>query len=171
MNSRMRLWCSSLNSIYPLMYRNSSGNRCLSSRKRSMKLNTKSSLPIHPKKWCKERSSNLELNSNKPINSYNNSSRWWCLEEVKLKQVCRVAPSSICLQNDHGSKTISEICPATTTTVWITIPEERAERQLSLILILPSKEVPPHKMKCPIILVSIQEVDLGRRGIEIWRAV
>jgi hypothetical protein len=64
---------------------------------------------------------------------------------------------------------ISVICQATTT-AWIIIPEARAERQLSLILILPSKEVHPHKMICPIILVSIQEVDLGRRGIEIWRA-
>jgi hypothetical protein len=91
------------------------------------------------------------------------------LEEVKFKLACQVARSSICLLNDHGSKTISVICQATTT-AWIIIPEARAERQLSLILILPSKEVPPHKMKCLIILVSIQEVDLGRRGIEIWRA-
>jgi hypothetical protein len=65
---------------------------------------------------------------------------------------------------------ISEICQATIT-AWIIIPEARAERRLSLILILPSKEVPPHKMTCPIILVSIQEADQGRRGTEIWRAV
>jgi hypothetical protein len=64
-----------------------------------------------------------------------------------------------------------EICQATTTTTaWIIIPEARAEKRLSLISILLSKEIPPHKMICPIILVSIQEVDLGRRGTEIWRA-
>jgi hypothetical protein len=66
---------------------------------------------------------------------------------------------------------ILEICQATTTTTaWIIIPEARAERRLSLILILPSKEIPPHKMICLIILASIQEVDLGKRGTEIWRA-
>lgn len=151
------------------MYRSSSGNRSLNSKKRSMKSNTRNSLLIHPKKWCKERSSSFGLSSSKPTNSYSSSSRWWCLEEVKFQVECRVAQRSTCLWTDHGNMTTWEICQGITI-AWTIIRGGRAERRLFHISIPPSKEIHPHKMRCLIILDSTQEVDLGRLETEKWKA-
>lgn len=150
------------------MYKNSLGSRCLSAKRRSMRLNIRSSLRIHPKKWCKERSNNFGHNCSKQINSYSNSSRWWCLEEVKRQLAFRVVLRSTCLMTDHGNKTRWEICQVIT--AWTIIQEGRAERLLFLTSIHHSKETRLHKTSCLIILVLTLEVDLGRQGTEIWRA-
>ena len=173
----MRPWCSSHSSTYPRTSRSSWGRRSTTSRKRLMRLSTRSSSLIPPRRWCSERYSSWGSSSSKQLRLFSHSSKWWCSgEPMPIWGRGWLSNSSISLNKiAHGRCTLimmSAICrPIARSTCIIRGARAGRLQYLTLIhLIKWRKEKHFNLTRCHLIWEWIKEHDQGREGAgRTWR--